>query len=95
MSLDLARFGVVMGDLNCLPEDEPIQFLTEIRELTHLVPQGSGWTFNDFDPDHDGGMIDHILVTGLVKVREVFVDRSLVDGRLASDHYPVVARLLL
>lgn len=60
-------------------------------------PQGpSPSTFNNFDPQPaPGTVIDHIFVSNGVGIVRTMVVAQHANGRVASDHFPVVALLAL
>ncbi|MEV6285344.1 endonuclease/exonuclease/phosphatase family protein [Kribbella sp. NPDC051770] len=81
---------ILMGDLNAEPGSPPLKVLTDAG-WTDTLPADAGGTFHDFTGVADE-RIDHILVKHLnVLTAEVAQDRP--DGRLPSDHWPVVATL--
>lgn len=59
-------------------------------------PDAPGGTFNNFNPDSDGGTskIDHILVGPGLRVLDAGIDRRKIGGRYPSDHFPVWADLM-
>lgn len=85
---------VVMGDLNAGPDSPPLQAL-EAHGLRTVLPADAGGTNHDFTGRADGRRIDHILVSPEWEVRGAAVDRHRPGGRLPSDHWPVVADLVL
>lgn len=87
--------AIVMGDFNCGPDSEPLKAL-RAGGLTVLKPKKGPWgTYNAFDPNNTGGeQIDHILVRGFTPI-SVEIDRTIENGRVPSDHFPVVARVRL
>lgn len=100
---------LLIGDFNAEPGSEPLAILTDVNSPVPLRsaalnstfrPFGPKGTFNDFKlvPETER-TIDHILVGGQ-KGREISIGRYAVvaqnvDGRMISDHYPVVADLKL
>jgi len=87
--------SVVMGDLNVPEEAEAMQvffdggYRSAVPTLHPTVTRG---TFNGFRDREGGRRIDHVLVTGGIRLlsAEILDDR----GRLfPSDHYPVTAVL--
>lgn len=52
-------------------------------------------TFNAFKDERRGPMIDYIFVDPAFEVRSAQIDRARRNGRSASDHDPVTARLRL
>ncbi|MEQ1547965.1 MAG: endonuclease/exonuclease/phosphatase family protein [Chakrabartia sp.] len=100
---------ILMGDLNAEPDSAPLGILTDMKSPVWLRsaavnatfrPFGPKGTFNDFklQPENQR-TIDHILVGGQ-KGGEIWISRYAViaqnvDGRMISDHYPVLADLML
>jgi endonuclease/exonuclease/phosphatase family metal-dependent hydrolase len=98
-----------VGDFNCEPGSEPLRILTdpigplqlrEARLNSATPPFGPAGTFNDFKLQAEAERtIDQILVGGQ-QGREIAVSRFAViaqnvAGRMISDHYPVLADLIL
>lgn len=98
---------VVTGDFNCTETEPPFRILVEgdggapglaeARLACATPPYGSVTTFNGFRPGDDGrgGRIDHILIRGIDSVLRYGVVSDRWDGRFASDHYPVVAEIVI
>ena len=65
--------------------------------MSPLPPYGGTRSFNGFDPKGgSGSIIDHIFVRGDVwVVRRIGIIADKWDGRFVSDHYPVLAGILL
>ena len=92
---------VVTGDFNIEPESPPVRELTKsalgLRDAhdeaqLRVGPEG---TFNNFKavPDNTG-RIDYVFADPSLTVRSHAVLAWLIDGgRVASDHFPVVADL--
>jgi endonuclease/exonuclease/phosphatase family metal-dependent hydrolase len=85
---------IVMGDLNATPDSPPLKVLTDAG-LRYAVPAEAGGSWHDFTGATDDERIDHILVTHSWKVVEAAVSHYRPDGRLPSDHWPLVATLTL
>lgn len=88
---------LVMGDFNSSSTDEPIKALMAGDRFKNSMPKAGPYgTFNGFKPEQvNGDMIDHILSSSMWETREVEIDRTLVNGRTPSDHFPVIARFTL
>lgn len=88
---------LVMGDFNCDPQSKPVQALVAGGRLELATLQSGPYgTFNGFDPAKvDGEMIDHIAITGEWRFERVEIDRTIVNGRTPSDHWPVIASVNL
>ena len=84
---------VVLGDFNATVEDPIFEVLAR-HGLRHALPRGSGGTAHDFEGHTRGRRIDHIMVSASVEVRGASVVTS-TGRRLPSDHWPVVADLVL
>lgn len=92
---------VLMGDFNAGETNPAITFLRDDATGSGLVhtfrashpDEASVGTFNGFNGQSDGEMIDHIFVTPGVKVVGAGIDRTNDDGRYPSDHCPVWAKL--
>jgi endonuclease/exonuclease/phosphatase family metal-dependent hydrolase len=82
---------VVMGDLNEGLEGPAVVALARATGLQSAVPAAAGGSNHDFTGRTDGRRLDHVLVPATWVVRAAAVDHRPVDGRLASDHWPVVA----
>jgi endonuclease/exonuclease/phosphatase family metal-dependent hydrolase len=89
--------ALVMGDFNSSSTDEPIQVLMVADRFKNSMPKiGPYGTFNGFKPEQvNGDMIDHILSSSAWEAGDVEIDRTLVNGRTPSDHFPVIARFKL
>lgn len=85
---------VVIGDLNTGPDSPPLRAL-QASGLRSVLPADAGGTNHDFTGRADGRRIDHILVSDAWEVRAAAVDRYRPGGRLPSDHWPLVADLVL
>jgi endonuclease/exonuclease/phosphatase family metal-dependent hydrolase len=90
---------VVVGDLNTTAWDASVRRLLAggLRDpLTHLEAGGPGaGTHHHWDGRTDWTRIDYVLVTNEWRVRTAAVIQDRVDGRLPSDHWPVLAALEL
>jgi endonuclease/exonuclease/phosphatase family metal-dependent hydrolase len=95
---------IVMGDLNSAPEDSGYRLLAEhptlglrdARLASRAPTYGPPGTFNAFKIDANAlAPIDHIFVSGHFRVERYSVVTQHWGGRLPSDHYPVVADLVL
>jgi endonuclease/exonuclease/phosphatase family metal-dependent hydrolase len=97
---------VVTGDFNCAAADEPYRILRagveggpallDSRDLSRSGSFGGSRSFNGFaEADGPGTIIDHIFVRNVAAVTRHghLVERG--DGRFVSDHYPVLAGIIL
>ncbi|MGC4037690.1 MAG: endonuclease/exonuclease/phosphatase family protein [Chitinophagaceae bacterium] len=96
---------VFTGDFNSRPTDEPIQIITdknnplhltdskEISQTPHYGPTG---TFNAFQSkERDDEPIDYIFLKGKWKVLKHATISETWNGRFASDHFAVFAKISL
>lgn len=103
-----ARPVVFMGDLNCDDFSAPYRELTQSAGLETGVSDAlidtRVWTEHDYgpkgtwsgwDPNFIGSRIDFIFVKNAVRVLQHAVIPHEWQGRVASDHLPVIAELLL
>jgi endonuclease/exonuclease/phosphatase family metal-dependent hydrolase len=97
--LDPRMPWIVLGDLNATPTERSVRILLDsglTDALGHLPARGPGTaTHHRFDGATDGTRIDHILVSREWEVRQATVAQDRVDGRLPSDHWPVVVSLAM
>ena len=92
---------ILTGDFNLTPDELPIQLIvkqmSDSRQVSKAKPTGTDGTFNGFKPDViPTERIDYIFVNQIVDVAEYHVLNDLkADGRVISDHFPVLSRLIL
>jgi endonuclease/exonuclease/phosphatase family metal-dependent hydrolase len=83
--------AVITGDFNAKPTDEPIR--EELSATPHYGPTG---TFNGFrSKETDDLPIDYIFIKGKWKVLNHATISQTWEGRFASDHFSVLAELVL
>lgn len=98
--------AVVTGDFNCPPSGEPYRILVagvegaspllDARSASATPLYGGSRSFNGFKPiTGPGEIIDHIFVRGGLSVARSGVIADTWDGRFVSDHFPVLAEILL
>jgi endonuclease/exonuclease/phosphatase family metal-dependent hydrolase len=86
---------IALGDLNAPPGD-PVLAALESAGLRSALPPDSGATAHGFTGRQDGPPIDHILVSHHWTVCSAAIARHAgTTGTFPSDHWPVVADLLL
>ena len=90
--LDDATPVIVMGDLNCEPNSKPMKVFLRGGFFTP-IPKDAGGTFHAFKGNVDGRQIDFILLSKHWYVESAEILRPRKDGKSASDHDPVVARV--
>jgi len=89
--------AVVTGDLNCTPGSSPYERLTrrfdDAREISAHPHHGPTDTYHEFTGDPER-RIDYVLVDGFgVRQYATLADRW--DDRYPSDHFPVLAELVV
>lgn len=90
---------IITGDFNAGEENEAIKVIqaagfTDTFRVLHPDETTVG-TFNSFTGENDGDKIDYVFVGNNVDISNATIDRSNIDGRYPSDHYPVTATLKL
>ncbi len=90
--LDPTVPGIVLGDLNAGPDAPELRPLLDAG-FRHALPADAVGTVHQWTGRTDGPRIDHILVRGPIAVIAAEVVLPRPDGRLPSDHWPVVADL--
>jgi endonuclease/exonuclease/phosphatase family metal-dependent hydrolase len=96
---------VFTGDFNARPSDEPIVIimdkanplhLTDAKEISQTPHYGPTGTFNAFQSkERDNDPIDYIFLKGKWKVLRHATISETWQGRFASDHFAVIARISL
>ncbi|MBS1610628.1 MAG: endonuclease/exonuclease/phosphatase family protein [Bacteroidetes bacterium] len=96
---------VFTGDFNSRPTDEPIQIITDKNNPLHLTDSkeisvtphyGLTGTFNAFQSkERDDDPIDYIFLKGKWKVWKHATLSGTWNGRFASDHFAVFAKISL
>ena len=91
---------ILTGDFNLTPEKEPIahlkKLLNDSREISEESPFGPVGTTNQFNiaaPMEN--RIDYIFVYGGIKVQKYAVLTDYNHQRTPSDHWPVLAKIIL
>jgi len=94
---------IVMGDLNTAPDSAPLKALTsadqpvvlqDTRVRSQSAPAGPTGTWNGFKAINPNVRIDFILTSPQVTVlAHETLDPKTPNGRFASDHLPVQAKL--
>ena len=96
---------IVTGDFNATPDQEPIQLLTNAKDPLNLTDTksisatphyGPTGTFNGFQSKETSDLpIDYIFIKHAVKVLKHATLSETWQGRFSSDHFPVLARVLI
>jgi endonuclease/exonuclease/phosphatase family metal-dependent hydrolase len=89
---------LVLGDFNSELDSEQMRAmlqsplaLRDARGITKSPPFGPGGTFNGFATAPLGAYaIDHVLVGAGVDVERYAVFTQVIEGRVPSDHFPVL-----
>jgi endonuclease/exonuclease/phosphatase family metal-dependent hydrolase len=92
---------MILGDFNSEIASEPMQAMTgspqglrDARAESKSPPFGPAGTFNGFEKFSGLSLvIDHILVARDIDVERYAVFAQVIDGRVPSDHFPVMADL--
>lgn len=98
---------VLLGDFNARQSDAPVMAMTKGDGVLTAPPlriardeavqgdAGPNSTWNGFKAIQDKQRIDHILLSGAVKVQSfTTLDPRTAAGRFASDHLPIQAMLV-
>jgi endonuclease/exonuclease/phosphatase family metal-dependent hydrolase len=96
---------IVMGDFNMGLDNPAMQYLSRIGYENPLAKTSDAWqlihqnrsigTRHGFNGDISGPQIDHIRLSSNLQALDVRIDARQRNGRYPSDHFPVVAKLLL
>jgi len=99
---EIAKGAPVMatGDLNSTPEMPQIQHiktvLKDAYEVSQTTPYGSVGTFNAFKWDRENkDRIDYIFVSDGIDVLKYATLVDAVDKHYPSDHFPVIANIII
>jgi len=93
--------AILTGDLNAAPDSEAIKLLTESMHDAYLAtatpPEGPSGTFHGYKPSYSNkSRIDYILASPAFDVQGYrCVDTDITSGHCASDHYSIIAKLVL
>lgn len=95
---------IVMGDFNMEMDNPAMEYLQKSNGPSPYPKMADAWQSIHSGQGGTGtrrnfmgglsGNIDHIPVSEHVKVLEVNIDRYQTNGGYASDHFPVVAKLI-
>jgi endonuclease/exonuclease/phosphatase family metal-dependent hydrolase len=93
---------LVLGDFNSELDTEQMRMLTkeplalrDSRGASRAPPFGPSGTFNAFEPKpNPTRAIDHVLLGRDIDVERYAVFAQVIDGRVPSDHFPVVVDLV-
>jgi endonuclease/exonuclease/phosphatase family metal-dependent hydrolase len=85
---------VVLGDLNDVPDSPPLRVLADAKYTDALRPDAGG-TEHAFTGATDRTRIDYVLAGPGVRVAAAWISHDRPQGRLPSDHWPVLADLVV
>ncbi len=90
---------ICTGDFNTYETAEAYSVMTASMDDTKLLAEKSdtGITFHKYGTieEHEDGAIDFIFTTKGMKVDTYKIIRNTVEGMYPSDHYPIVADVVL
>ena len=91
---------MVSGDFNARPGSDTyktaLSLLRDTKTISETQHGGSGKTFHGWGrPEVVDEPIDYIFVSPEFRVLSHRTDNTLFDGQFASDHYPVVVKVVL
>lgn len=96
---------IITGDFNATPSQEPIQIITNEADTLHLTDSkaasatphyGPQATFNGFRSKEEGNEpIDYIFIKNGPKVLKHATLSQTWGGRFSSDHFPVLATIVI
>lgn len=96
---------LVMGDFNMEPNNSAMQYMQNLAlknpvnnrlDIWRFIPHRTdAGTRHGFGGRQTGPQIDHISASQDVQVTYCDIDVTNEDGKYPSDHFPVVARILL
>lgn len=88
---------VIMGDLNAVPEDEPITVFRAAfddgKEVSQKPFYGPVGTFNGFQDIVMEKRIDYFFTKGLTVLEYIHIDDRMVNNKQISDHIPVLIKV--
>lgn len=94
---------LLLGDFNAVATDPAFQFLLtpkaglrDSREAAERGTAGPNFSFNAFSAlAQDGRLIDHLFVSAGLRIIQHMIISEHDQGKVPSDHYPVVALFTL
>ena len=94
---------ILMGDMNAGPNSKPIRILSEnlhhypdihLTNIYDCVQQEQiCGTYHGFRGGQKGKPIDYMFVSDDFAVENLSIDRSSLNGRYPSDHFPLIVTL--
>jgi endonuclease/exonuclease/phosphatase family metal-dependent hydrolase len=85
---------IVLGDLNAKPGSAPLRTLAAAG-FTDALPPDAGGTEHAFTGAMDRTRIDYVLTGAGVTVTAAWIAHPRPQGRLPSDHWPVLADVVV
>ena len=97
---------IVVGDFNMGLDNPAMQYLQNMKSQTPYPRMVDAWqsvhpgtpaggTRHGFRGGTSGPQIDHIPVGEGARTLQARIDRRHVNGRYPSDHFPIIAEILL
>lgn len=97
---------IVMGDFNMKPNNPAMRYLDRVGQTKQHVKNADAWqlihpgrsigTRHGFRGALSGPQIDHIRISSNLRALDARIDhRHDGNGRYPSDHFPVIAKILL
>ena len=93
---------IVMGDFNMTIDNPAMKYLRTLKTpqmkdawLSVNAGKPDMGTYHSFTGKQNGPKIDHIPLSENIRALQVTVDQRGVNGKFPSDHYPVIAKILL
>lgn len=88
----------VIGDLNCLPKERPIELLkTKLEdsyEVSQSAPYGPIGTFNGFNTEKKAvKRIDYIFIKNIIVEEYINIDDRRKNNLWLSDHMPLLIKM--
>ena len=89
---------IVMGDLNCEPNDKPIEILKtkldDVYDISKSKPNGPIGTFNGFDLENkQEKRIDYFFTKNIEVLQYSVIDDKRANNLYLSDHFPVLVKI--
>lgn len=96
---------IILGDFNMERNNSAMVYLNRVGSQNPLVRSNDAWqwihpnqsigTRHGFGGSISGPQIDHIRISPKLQALDVRIDARQRNGRYPSDHFPVIAKLLL
>lgn len=91
---------ILSGDFNARPDSDVYREAAaewkDAFKATEKEPAGTFWTLNKYSlAERPGTRIDYIFITPGTRVLSYCVINTLIDNQFPSDHYPVMAEIIM